>query len=218
MDSDRILGLFKFAKRAHIDAFLRGTLYMNTIDYFAQIEAAEGNCLRRDPFEGVGRLIPAEGGVLSVRIGEEFRPVGHIEGSIQWRPADGIQANVFCMYALRPSTGPNIIDERNLGFGDAFAVLTDGNEFLTRARKAATATGHELQYGIVEYFCERTYEGPVGIFRKRDVFRYQSEFRMALVPGVNKPYCFDIGDISDICKAGILSDINKRLRLTQTTL
>jgi hypothetical protein len=116
------------------------------------------------------------------------------------------------MYALRPPGSPVFVDERNFRFGDAFAVLIDGEEFLRRVRTAAESCGHKLIYRLVEYFDEETYTGPVGIFGKRSAFRYQSEFRIALVPGINEPYSFAVGDLSDIAQIGPLPELNQRLR------
>jgi len=212
MDDDRVLGFLKFGSRDHIEQFVQGTLYMNTLDYFAEMEEKEVGDPRCDSFEGVGRTIPADGAVLSVKIGEEFQPVAHLTGAIKWRPTEGIKANVFCMYALRPPDTSVFVDERNFRFGDTFAVLIDGEEFLRRVRTAAESCGHTLFYRLVEYFDEETYTGPVGIFRKRSAFRYQSEFRIALVPGVNAPYPFGVGDLSDITQIGPLPELNRRLR------
>ena len=84
MDTDPVLALLKFGLRAHIDDFVRGMLHMNTLQYFAQMEAAQYDNLRCDPFEGVGRLIHADGATLSVEIEGAYQPVGRLAGPIQW--------------------------------------------------------------------------------------------------------------------------------------
>jgi hypothetical protein len=84
------------------------------------------------------------------------------------------------------------------------AALIRGDEFLRRVRVAAGSCGHELHEGLVSYFDEKTYTGEVGIFRKRDAFRYQGEFRIALVPGTDKPLRLPVGDLSDITIIGKL--------------
>lgn len=213
LGTDRILGLFKFGTHAHIDAFVRGTLYMNPLRYFAQLEAEEHPDLRSDSFEGVGRLIQAEGAILSVQVEGDYQPVGQIAGAIQGRPNDGIQANLFCMYALREPTGQQFIDPLNFRFGDTFAVFTNGDEFLQRVRNAATLAGHNLRGGLVEYIDEHQHHGEVGIFRKRLRFAYQSEFRLAVIPGVATPYCLQVGDLSDITITGPLAQLNDLLRI-----
>jgi hypothetical protein len=108
VDTTPVLGLFKSGRRDHIEEFVRGTLYMNTLEYFAQMEEKEDNP-RYDSFEGVGAAIPANDGVLSIKIGEDFTPLGHLFGTIKWRPTNGIRANVFCMYALRPPDNPILV-------------------------------------------------------------------------------------------------------------
>ena len=42
MDGDRVLALFKFGKREHIDEFIRdGHLYTNTLKYFREREMTD---------------------------------------------------------------------------------------------------------------------------------------------------------------------------------
>src|SRR5260370_28697547 len=101
----------------------------------------------------------------------------------------------------------------NLKFGDTFAVLKDGDEFLRRVKAAALRSGHELKHQLVEYVDNTNYSGPLGIFRKSSCFRYQSEFRIALFPGTGEPYRFNIGDISDIVIVGPLDELNRRSRI-----
>jgi hypothetical protein len=107
---DRILGLFKFGARAYIDDLVRGTPYMNSLHHFSQLEAEKQPCLRNDSFEGVGRLIRADGAMLSIQVEGGFQLVGLISGPIQWRPEDGIKANLFWSNALREPAGPQFVD------------------------------------------------------------------------------------------------------------
>jgi len=183
---------------------------MNTLQYFQNLEAGRGDELRRDPYEGVGSLVQATGGVLSLEVEGAYRPVVEIVGPLRWRPPGGIKANVFCMYTLRGPVRPDPVDELNFRFGDTFAGITNGDEFLRRIRAPETP-GRQLTWGPVEYVDERTYQGTMGIFRKRLSFRYQSEFRIALVPGDDEPYILRVGDLSDIVIAGPLSELNRRL-------
>ena len=215
MTKDRILGLLKFGQEAHIATLVRGTLYMNPLQYFAEVEADEDEDLRGDPFEGAGRLIQADGGVVSIQAEGTFEPVGRIAGPLIWRPTDGIRANVFCMYALREPTGPQFVDPLNFRFGDTFAILTDGDEFLRRVRKAAYAADLNLQDHLVEYVDEREHEGQMGIFRKRSRFSYQSELRIAIIPGIETPYRLHVGDLSEITRTGPLRELNTLLQLHQ---
>ena len=209
MQADRISALLKFASKEHVDDFVKGNLYMNTLGYFAHMEAEQQADLRRDSFEGVGALRQADGAILSMEVDGEFQPVLRIKGAIKWWPPAGIQANVFCMHALLSSSEPELIDERNFHFGDTFAVVRDGDEFLRRLKVAGEHLG--MGWQLVEYVDEQKHNGAMGVFRKRSVFSYQSEFRIALKPGLGKPLTVKVGDLSDIVSTGPIRELKRRL-------
>ena len=52
------------------------------------------------------------------------------------------------MYALRSNEAKNLVDPRNFEFGDAYAVLRDGDEFLNRVRAAAQKTEQNLKWDL----------------------------------------------------------------------
>ena len=51
----------------------------------------------------------------------------------------------------------------------------------------------------------------MGIFRKRSRYSYQSELRIAIVPGTEAPYRLRVGDLSDITRTGPLPELNSLL-------
>jgi hypothetical protein len=117
------------------------------------------------------------------------------------------------MYGLRASTALSLVDPRNFAFGDTFVLLKDGDEFLARARKAALESGQTLGCHMVEYVGE-TYSGPMGPFRKYATFAYQSEVRLALLPGTGEPYKLRLGSLSDIVAlTGSLVDVNRHIKV-----
>jgi len=71
--------------------------------------------------------------------------------------------------------------------------------FTNTCRKART--GQETHYAVTEHSedVDRSYEGPIGIFRKLSDLKYQQEMRLAVSGGDNKPLKLSIGDIRDIC-------------------
>ena len=89
----------------------------------------------------------------------------------------------------------------------------DGDQFLKRVRQAAIPHGQQIRWQLVEYVDPKTHAGSMGIFRKFTHFKYQSEFRIAMAPGTGSIFVLDIGDLSDITKAGKLSDVNKHLKV-----
>jgi hypothetical protein len=214
MDPDSLLALFKFGKRDHIQQFVsEGMLYMNTLEYFAKLEAES---VRRDPNEGVVHVEQPQG----VRIGfkenieDDYTSIGPLAAPLRFRARGSMKTNVFCMYGLRASSTFSLIDPRNFEFGDTFVFLKNGGELLRRAKEAAAAEGHEIRCEAVEYVDENSYSGAMGLFRKYLAFSYQSEVRLALVPGTGAPYELRLGDLSDIVAlTGELADVNRHIQI-----
>lgn len=204
MPFDRVLRIAKFGQRCYIDKFVRGQLYMNTLAHFANIES---NPARRDEYEGENFWMQPDKGTWSLMNDGVYKPISGIIGPIAWRREGILDANVFCMFALRASVAKWVIDPRNFAFGDTFAVLKDGDEFLRRVQAAVQRAGHALKCGLVEYVDRSTYHGAVGIFRKSSEFSYQSEFRLAILPGLGAPYPLEVGELSDITITGPLAEL-----------
>src|SRR5512138_183429 len=130
MQFDRVLALFKFGHRDHIDLFVReGQIYMNSLNYFKRLE---GDILRTDKHECASFCEQADGAKLSMEENGNWLEIGTISGPIVSSDNGDSITNVFCMYAFRESASKSLVDERNLNFGDTFAILTDGDEFLRR--------------------------------------------------------------------------------------
>lgn len=211
MIQERILGLFKFGQRDHVEEFVReGHLYMNTLSYFVTLEE---KTVRQDRDEGATFCMQPHKTKLSIEKDGVLQEIPDIVGPILfWEEANRI-ANVLCMYAFRASQAPALIDPQNFAFGDTYALLTNGDEFLRRVKLAAQYSGKHLQWGLVSYVDRDLYHGPMGIFRKFSVFSYQSEFRIALLPGTGSPYSLRIGDLSDIAVTGESARLNNVLRV-----
>jgi hypothetical protein len=65
---------------------------------------------------------------------------------------------------------------------------------------------------LVEYFDEKEYSGKVGRFRKRSIFGYQNEFRIAVEPGSGEPMKLAVGSLLDITSEVLpLSEANRIL-------
>jgi len=212
--ANRILALFKFGQRKHMEELVcDGHVFMRPLSDFIQLESDQ---LRGDKDEALTQFdAAADGGKLAVKMHGEWAPVGTITGGLKFSHPDTQRANVFCMYAFRASQAETLIDSRNLGFGDSFVVFTNGDEFLRRARAEAQRRNLELESGLVEYVDPRSYTGRMGVFRKLSTFAYQSEARLALLPGTGAPYSLRLGSLSDIAMIGNLSEINLRIEITR---
>lgn len=212
MEDNRVLAIVRLSKREWIDDFVRGRLYMNTLEYIVNVERSAE---RHDKDEG-HRFWFGDKATLQMEIDGEFKTIPGIT-SMAFRDPDDLRANVFCMYAVRTSNVGKL-DARNLEFGDTFALLRDGDEFFRRVHIAAHKTGHQVKIGLMEYIDKRMYYGPMGIFRKTTEFSHQSEIRIALLPGTGSPYKLDVGDLTDIAVVGLSADLNQRLRMVGRSL
>jgi hypothetical protein len=208
--SPGVLGLFKFGASQYIEDFRRGRLYMKPLTYFRQLE---GDAHRGDPNEGATWSIPAAGAALQVEVDGRYCTIAALTGALRFARDADLTANVFCMYALRRKHTEPLVDPRNLTFGDTFAVLRDGDEFLRRVRSTAAPDGHRVEDHLVEYVDPDRHSGAMGAFRKFRHFEWQSEFRVAVLPGTGEDFVLEVGDLSDLVLIGPLETINRQVRL-----
>jgi len=212
MESDRVLALFKFGKREHIDQFVHeGHIYMNPLNYFKTLE---NDLLRTDKHEGASYNLQADGAKLLVELNGKWVDIARIKEQMVWSDGSKHITKVFCMYALLGSTSKNLVDPRNFDFGDTFVVLKDGDEFLRRVHATAKKENIVLKQGFVEYVNKATYDGAMGVFRKFSEFAYQSEFRLSVITEKETPFSLRIGNISDISMIGPLAELNKRIKIS----
>lgn len=188
----------KFGQTSHLEAFRRGELYTQPLQFFAAIEDDE---LRGDSFEGVCRIAqPQDISKLSIKSqnGDEIVISGEMfRGPVLMSYGEEINCNVFCMFSvINPANC--FCDFRNHKFGDSFVIVLDTNEFLQRASRGAKDRGFSLDFALIEYFDPKTHSGRTGPFRKPKQFSHQKEFRLSLTPSTSCSYVLDIGDISDI--------------------
>lgn len=212
MPPSPVLGLLKFGTYNHIEQLIReGHLYMNPLSYFI---SGEADALRADAHEGTLVSMQPDKARLSVEVDGQFHEIPGICGPISYRTDAMLRVNVYCMFAVRPSRESELIDPRNIAFGDSYALLTDGDEFLRRVQRAAAAQSLTVTWRPVEYVERGTYHGKMGVFRKFSTFAYQSEFRIAMFPGTGTPFSLRVGDLSDIALMGASDSVNRRLRLS----
>lgn len=208
--SPRVLSLLKFGPRAYIEDFRKGQLFMKPVEYFRQLERDH---LRGDASEGTTWSFSSADAQLQVEVAGRFQTIPGIVGPIRFSKDADRRANVFCMHALRGEPSTPLVDPRNFAFGDTFALLLDSDEFLRRVRGAAIPSGQRLHYALVRYVDHAEHNRRMGVFHKFRQFRYQSEFRIALLPGTGGDHWFQVGDLADLVVTGPLNSINERIRL-----
>ncbi|MHB8793174.1 MAG: hypothetical protein ACYC6O_07530 [Thermoleophilia bacterium] len=210
MDSDRVLGLFKFGRREHIEELIReGLLFMNPVSYFRTLE---NDLLRSDKEEGATGCFPASGAKLNIEVNGQWEEIATINGSIITSDGSYKTTNIFCMYSLMTSANGHI-DERNFAFGDTCVVLKDADDFLQRVDSSARRNNIDIEHRLVSYVSRETYRGAMDAFTKFSYFAYQSEFRIAIASDNNQPFSLRVGDLTDISILGAACEINEYIKI-----
>jgi hypothetical protein len=198
---DPCMLLLKLGWREHMEALRKGVLFMKPLSFFT---ALEDDPARGDPYEGTDSILqPCDIGEFTIEPNlpgmEKFTvPLSDLAGPVRIALNRTAQCNLFCMFSVRkPVEGP-IFPPPHQWFGDSFILFTNTPEFLSRVAKAATAQGLKIEGRSVEYYDATAYSGKTGRFRKQATYSHQSEYRIAVEPGVEEAGLLDVGDLSDI--------------------
>lgn len=207
-----VKALMRFMDRRWTGDFQAGRIRMGTVEkYRKEYEDQEGG--RNDPDEHVQALYQPEQVVISVG----GRMIGGVEGPVRVRRVFDECSYLLCMTAitnrdLNAALGDFRFDRRLRGLGDAAVLVTDAREFTRRLKAGIDQVpwlrSHPesggIASGLVEYVDFSTYHGEVGPFRKSLAFRYQHEWRLALIDSTEgrreDHLTLQIGDISDITR------------------
>ena len=194
--------LLKLGQKEHLEKLRAGLLYMNSLVYFT---ALESDAARSDPYEGTDSIIQ------QCDVGElvfdtqmpginPLRFDGPPDGLVNVRISLNKTAacNIFCMFAINEPIVGSIFTKTYEWPGDHFVLFTNTAEFLNRVIVGAKRQGLAAEGRMVKYYDETKYSGQVGRFLKRSTYSYQREYRIAVEPGIQEPFQFEIGDLSDI--------------------
>ncbi|HBA71675.1 MAG TPA: hypothetical protein DER40_02355 [Geobacter sp.] len=182
----------------HLSSFVnKGHVYINNFEYFAKHEDA-GH--KYDRHELASRYHQHIGASLTLD-GKKFK----IAEPFSIRLGDVIFSHIFCLCAvteetLKKTSDKRVFDERLWrDFGEYIVLIHNPREFLSRLVKKINELKYYCEHDFVQYFCPITYEGEVGAFRKRNIYDYQCEYRIAINSPVDGPLDnIYLGDLSDI--------------------
>ena len=194
-----------FEKEEYLEQFLHGKLYLNNLQYFRE---SEKHPSRVDPYEG-SIWLNAGIQLTSVYTGEKI--------IIPKRDLDDIQmytnltkhVNLFCMCKIyipeHVKGGKQRISIPNeiLVFGKYGVLINHFTEFTNRIKAAIIKNGHyKMGLGHVRYN-DRSPEDPNSpktLFHKREMYKYQNEYRIAVLtaPEKHDHLMLEIGDLGDI--------------------
>jgi len=196
--------LLKFSEPRFLEAFRNeGLLFMNPLEYFRSLE---GDPARGDAYEGVSHVMqPMHIGEFVIDsglpgVGKLTADPKELCAPVRISLTEMLACNVFCMFAITaPIDGDIILPVHRDELGSAFVLVLNTPELLRRVDAACIGAGvSKLEFGLVEYYDGLAYSGEVGPFRKRAIYRHQSEFRIVVRPGLNLPRYLRVGSLRDI--------------------
>ena len=198
-----------FEKEEYRDQFLNGKLYLNNLKYFRE---AEKDKSRSDRYEGSVWL---EAGIEFVaKTGENGREekitiakedVDEILMQALWTE----YVNLLCMckiYIPDHVKGTNVkisVPNRFSAFGEHGILINNFTEFINRVKAAFVQDGrYKTGFGHVTYSDTPPEDpnSPATIFHKREIYKCQNEYRIAVftAPDKHDHLTIEAGSIEDI--------------------
>ena len=208
--------LIKFTSLEFAKSFRKGTIYMNTMEYFRGIESDQ--YLRGDLLEGTNSIIAKDDfGEVLPELGMSFSKnmKDAIIGGMPLISEELKHYNIFSMYHLNCDFSTEYIepiDSRINEFGDTFVLIFDFEEFQRRILFELNKENDECKYNIlnfgggkVEYYDWGFPTQKLGPLKKLKMYSYQKEYRLIAEPieFTLEPLILNIGDISDISIIGL---------------
>lgn len=208
MPKHTIKMFLKFGQREHLeDLYHNGTIYMNPIQYFRNLEDGE---LRGDSYEGVSRI--------------KNYPKGHIEIpsigykgqylALQVRHSyETVLGNIYSLYCISSHGWEDPrdfkIDAKNKRFGSHCLLVKDNVRFLKLIEDKLTELNVKFNHNLVDYYDKDKVDRAITLFEKPLEFGYQKEFRFYVERPSDQPFVFNIGclkEISEIHDANYVID------------
>lgn len=207
-----ILSFLKFGSEENLNDLLRnGNIFMNSIQYFRQIEDKE---LRGDSYEGASRIInypPGEfeipeigfkGNYLNIHIREAYEEV---------------LGNIFSLYCISSHGWGNPtdfkIDQRIKRFGTHCVMIKDNERFFNLMKQGLNSLNLKYDHGFVDYYNRKEINRKVSLFEKPLEFEYQKEFRFYVDRNASDSFQFRIGNIEDIAEIYPIESVVDTLEL-----
>ena len=166
---------------------------------------------------------------LAIPGGEPFQlPVVDWAGALKISLERVANLHVLCMHAFyaegNPCTPSDLLEQLTVpnrcfeDFGEHAVIVLDAREFVRRVSEAAKGQGYRIAHGPVFYYRGMQSKMDTDLeaaFQKRDVYRYQREYRIAVNTGTEgcDPLVLSVGDLSDITRYMKAREINHGMKL-----
>lgn len=214
--SSHIIKMFiKFGEEKYLkDLYYNGTIYMNSIQYFRNIEDGE---LRGDIYEGISRIKNYPPGQFEI-------PELNFKGNylaLQIRQSyETVLGNIYSLYCISSHGWGDLtkfkIDNKNKRFGSHCIVVKDNKKFLSLIENKLKELKVDYTHNFVEYYDKDKINRTITLFEKPLEFEYQKEFRIYVKRLSEKPFVFNIGNITDIAEIYNSNEIIDTLKLIKS--
>lgn len=201
-----IMLFLKFGSEKNIlDLYENGTIYMNTIQYFRQIEDKE---LRGDKYEGVSRIINSLPGTFKIPgIDREFK---YLKAHIREIHKE-ITGNIYSLYAVSSKGFPNPldfkVDEKNMRFGTHCLMIKDLPYFFDKIENELKRNRCKFFHDFVDYYDRNEVNRRITLFEKPLEFEYQKEFRFYVENDIIEPIKIQIGSLKNYSEIFRIEDL-----------
>jgi len=214
-----------FDNESYADDFLQGNIFANRLSYFRKLEEAE-SANRSDQHEGVVSWHQPE--QVNIEINGQLITdlAGPVSVKMNWHD----HLNVFCIYAAHSGDFEGVsedniesfkkqleIPDECLKLGEYAVFITNVSKFTERVQASVKDNNYGLTASLVEYYDPETFHGTFSgtesIFRKRDEYQHQKEYRYVFHSDLqgDEPLILNIGNLSDIAVKCKVTDINRHL-------
>ena len=166
-----IKGFVKFGQKEHLEALLNdGVIYMNNIDYFRKYEESQPEHMRGDRYECFDFISQHN---TIIFLGETDLT---IEDIAVFEDRESYRGYLWSMYAI--FSDHSCFDSRMFDFGEYAVIIQDAKEFITRVQNYCKEKQLEPKCSHVKYYEEKTEQGRLNPFMKREKYSYQKEARI----------------------------------------
>lgn len=202
----------KFGKEEDIiDLCDNGTIYMNPIQRFREIEDGE---LRGDLYEGINSVRNYEPGQFEI---PQIKFKGNHLGIHLRESYERVFGNIYSLYCIssRIKGSPEnfSVDQKIKRFGSHCLMIKNNEKFLELIIEKLKGFGFRFDHGFVDYYDKNKINRRVSLFEKPIEFEYQKEFRFYIERFSIEPFYFRIGSLASISQIYQTSSIVDGLKL-----
>ena len=205
MNAEHILALLKFGNKDNLSDLLEnGTIHMNSIQYFRNIEDSN---LRGDAYEGVTQIINSWPGHFDIN----GVPINYLSVHVP-QSYNTVYGNIYSLYCISShgfaSPKDFNIDKRVQEFGSHLLIISPG-EFLKKIKNVLDFIGLIHHNGFVDYYDRNAINSKISLFQKPNEYEYQKEFRIYVERKAITPLVFKIGSIKEFAELHPVEAIDK---------